>query len=52
MTQGTTSIQVRLRHSRTICWSLCQAVGSPATLPTMNPTIGQPITMVNVITTA
>ncbi len=30
--------------------SSCHAVGSPATLPTMNPTSGQRITIVNTIT--
>ena len=49
--QGATSTQVSREHSRTTCWSLCQAVGSPVTLPTMKPTSGQPIRQVKASTT-
>ena len=46
-THGRASSHVSRVHSRTTCLSWCQAVGSPVTLPTMNPTTGQPIRQVN-----
>ena len=49
--QGSTSSQVSRVQSRTTCWSSCQAVGSPVTLPTMKPTSGQPIRQVNASST-
>ena len=51
-THGSTSSQVRRVQSRTTCLSSCQAVGSPVTLPTMNPTSGQPTRQVSAMTTA
>ena len=49
--QGATSTQVSREQSFTIWRSRCQAVGSPVTLPTMNPTTGQPIRQVKARTT-
>ncbi len=48
---GATSTQVSREHSFTTWRSRCQAVGSPVTLPTMNPISGQPIRQVKARTT-
>ncbi len=47
---GSTSSQVSRVQSFTTCLSWCQAVGSPVTLPTMKPTIGQPMRQVRAST--
>ncbi len=39
---GASSTQVSRVQSFTTCLSSCQASGSPVTLPSMNPTSGQP----------
>ncbi len=49
---GRISSQVSFVQSRTTWGSCRQAVGSPVTLPTMNPTSGQPITQLAPISTA
>ncbi len=48
---GATSTHVSREHSFTTWRSRCQAVGSPVTLPTMNPISGQPIKQVKARTT-
>ena len=48
---GSTSSHVSRVHSFTTCRSWCHPVASPVTLPTMKPTIGQPMRHVSASTT-